>query len=145
MQSSSLQWAVAKVMFRVPLPSVSHRVLGVEESRAVVNMDCATEKQFEELQLLRSELNCKSLVLVLLHTQSEHYTLLRRVLRDGVPQYTYWDSLREPSMSSHRMCEKFMDRLLWSGSVPAPLQSSVPARVVGVRAIQSVVSRRAPP
>ena len=121
LRQSTLQWAVAELQYRIPLPSVNHAVVNVSESRAVVNMDEAVNHELEELEIIRKSLNSKSLVVVLLHTDSEHYTVLRRVVQDEVAQYTYWDSLTTPSAASRTMAQQFMSRLQWHGPVPPPV------------------------
>ena len=60
MRQSSLQWAVAEVKYRVPLPAVSLAVLTVSESRAVLNMDPAVHHEGEELQILRADISSHS-------------------------------------------------------------------------------------
>ena len=121
LHSSTLQWAVSELRYRVPL-AISPRVVSAEESRAVVNMQAASVQDFQELQAVRTELNHQSVVVVILHSEGPlHYTLLRRVVSGGVPVYTYWDSLPAPSASARVMAEKFMDRLIWTGGVPAPV------------------------
>ena len=77
LKSSTLQWAVAEIQYRIPLPSISHVVVNVSESRAVVNMDEAVNHELEELRTYRTALNSKDPVVVLLHTDTEHYTVLR--------------------------------------------------------------------
>ena len=121
LHSSTLQWAVTELRYRVPLAN-SHSVVSAEESRAMDNMQAVSVHDFQEWQAVRTELNSKSVVLVILHSEGPlHYTLLRRVVSGGVPVYTYWDSLPAPSASARVMAEKFMDRLIWSGGVPAPV------------------------
>ena len=124
LHSSTLQWGVAELLYRLPvLDSIA--VVSVEESRAIVNMQSAIEAEFKELQAVRERLNSQGLVLVLLHSESpQHYTLLRRVLPvDGVPVITYFESLAVPSPSAISMAEKFMDRMTWTGRVPSPVNS----------------------
>ena len=128
--------------YRVPNHSISFEVINVSESRAVVNMDPSDAREAEALQELRSKTNKLRVVLVLLHSDSDHYTLMRRVVTDGVPVYTFWDSLEPASGRSREMASQFMAKLEWHGPVPPPSQPEEANTGLGVWSLLSAVPGR---
>ena len=121
MDSGVLQWAVAEIQYRLPVPVNQLEIVHTEEAKAVCAMQLDSGEVWGQLQDLRSRLQCSRTVLVLLHSEGpSHYTLLRRQLVGSQCVVTYWDSLRVPSESGRAVALKLMDRLCSGSSLPVP-------------------------
>ena len=117
-QGSTVSWGIKEVLYRLPVV-MEIEVVNPEEARGIVNISVESAADYVQLEMVRSRLQSKSAVLVLLHSESpEHYTMLSREVKAEGPVHQYFDSLRLPSASGRDMAKDFMKRMQWNGPVP---------------------------
>jgi len=139
MESSSLQWGLAEIQYRLPVDDFL--LMGVEESCSIRALSLVSQSEFEQLLSTRSRCEAVKTVVVVLHSVNpSHYTVLQRVRQsDNSIRVTYFDSLNPPSANAQLAAQQFCDKLVWGQCpVPSNLRYQVSGWECGIFSLQFV-------